>query len=189
MKKLKLIAVIFVLSTNVFAGSRGLHLGVQGMLLSSSTEQGGSGPKGSTVLTQSELLLNRRFFGIGAFFQYDKQGTAQTDMAVGPKLELHFGPIYFEGGYSVMVSRAFTDRSIAKQSGTGYFVGAGVRFMMKKGGGGGGGRGGGGGKPGFYFQASFKYRLQEITKQDDATLSEPIKQMDVYPMIGIGYKF
>jgi len=33
------------------------------------------------------------------------------------------------------------------------------------------------------------YRIQDVKKQDDALLSEPIVQKDGYPLFGIGFIF
>lgn len=151
------------------------------MVLASSTQQGGQGPEGSTILTHSEAQYNKDWWGGGLFYQFDKHGENQTDHAFGPKLELVYGAFYFELGYAFMVERNFTDRAIAKQSGNGLIYGFGWRFNL-----GAAQKGGGGG---MFFQASYKYRTQNIDKQDGVKLSEPIVQTDGYPVFGLGYRF
>lgn len=179
---LGLFLLTFLLAPNrAEAGSKGFHISLTGMALTSSTSQGGQGPQGSTILTHADLFYNFSFWGIGMYMQYDIQGTSQTDTAIGPKAELHLGPFYFELGYAAMMSRAFTDRSIAKQGGSGWLMGLGVRFS------GGKGRRGRGG--GWFFQATYKYRQQFISNQDGSPLSEPIFQIDGYPVFGFGYRF
>lgn len=163
------------------AGERGMHLAVGMMAFMNSTSQGGQGTEGSTVLTQSELFYHGPWWGIGTFFQYDKQGSNETDTAFGPKLELHAGPFYVEGGYAPLMQRAFTDRSIEKQTGNAWLLGVGTRFML--------GTTGGAGKGGIFLQFSYKYRIQNIIKQDNVPISEKIIQKDGYPLFGIGLLF
>lgn len=151
-----------------------------GMLLNSSTKQGGDGPQGSTILTHSEIQYNQSWWGFGLFVQYDRHGNNQQDMAYGPKLELVYLPFYLEIGYALAAERNFNDRSIAKQSGSGTVIGLGVRFKL------GMAQGPGGG---MFFQASYKYRTQNLSKQDGVKLDEPIVQMDGYPVFGLGYQF
>ncbi len=160
------------------------QMSAMAMVLTSSTKQGGQGPEGSTILTHTDIQYNKSWWAAGIYFQYDKHGDSQTDTGLGPKVELVYGPFYFEIGYTFMVSRGFTDRSIAKQSGSGLLLSPGVRFSL---GGAAGGGGGTGGK--WFFQASYKYRTQKLTKQDGVALSENIEQTDGYPVFGLGYKF
>lgn len=162
-------------------GSAGTRVSLMAMALTSSTKQGGNGPQGSTFLTHSELQYNWNWFGLGLYFQYDRHGEAETDTGVGPKLEFDFSPFYLELGYTAKVTRAYTDRSIAQQTGTGSLIGVGVRFSL------GATQSGPGG--GLFFQASYKYRTQTLNQQDGVDLTESIVQVDGYPVVGIGYKF
>lgn len=152
---------------------------VTAMALASSTTQGGEGPAGSSILSQSEYVHGWSNFGLGLFFQYDMQGTSEKDTAYGPKIEFYLGHFFLEVGYAI-VKRAFTDRTIAEQTGDGTIVGLGVRFSL--------GKGGKGGK-GAFFQASYKMRTVNIKQQDGTDLSQPIVQNDSYPLLGIGYSF
>jgi len=169
------------------SGPGSWYAAAMAMVLTSSTKQGGQGPEGSTILTHWEAQYNKSWWGAGLFLQYDKHGDSQSDIAYGPKVELVYGSFFFEIAYAFAVSREFTDRSIAKQTGTGMIFGPGVRFKIATGQGG----GGGGGSPGagLYFEASYKYRTQKLTKQDAVALDEPIEQTDGYPVFGLGYKF
>lgn len=178
-----IITLIGLMPCAAVGGERGMHLALGAMALTNSTSQGGQGPSGSTILTQTELTYHGEWWGAGTFFQYDRQGSNQTDTALGPKLELHHGPFYLEGGYALLMQRAFTDRSIAKQTGSAWVLGMGVRFMLSA------TPGGTGGGPGFFLQFTYKYRIQSIKKQDEAELSEPITQKDGYPLFGIGLLF
>jgi hypothetical protein len=152
------------------------------MFFFNSTEQGGAGPSGSTLLTQTELIFSGKFWSLGVFYQFDKQGTDQTDSGLGPKAELHWKFLYAEFGYSLIMTRAFTDRSIAKQTGSGMYYGVGVRFPLK------GGAGARAGK-GVYLQFNYKFRTQSVTTQDGVDLDQPITQVDGYPTFGLGYDF
>lgn len=180
--------VIFfsVVAVNAHAQSGGgsapgkFHVAAMAMVLTSSTKQGGQGPEGSTILTHSEVVYTKGWWGAGLYFQFDRHGDSQSDTGVGPKLELIYGPFYLELGYTFSVNRGFTDRSIAEQTGDGFLIGPGVRFALGQGGGAGGG---------MFFQASYKYRTQKLEEQDGVPLSEPIEQTDGYPVFGLGYKF
>lgn len=166
-----------LVSINSFAAGKAVaetkwFMATGAMFLTNSSEQGGSGPSGSTLLTQTEL--NYRFnktIGLGTFFQFDKQGASETDILLGPKLDLMFKVLYFEFGYAFLVNRGFTDRTIASQKGSALLFGAGVRVPL-------------GAKT--FLQFSYKYRIQNISEQDGVALSEPIKQTDGYPLFGIG---
>jgi hypothetical protein len=79
-----------------------------------------------------------------------------------------------------MAKRAYTDRTIAEQTGDGIYYGLGARFNL------GAAKGPSGG---WFFQASYKMRTLNIKKQDGAQLDEPIKQTDGFPLIGLGYQF
>ncbi|MEK6580688.1 MAG: hypothetical protein AABZ55_15800 [Bdellovibrionota bacterium] len=185
MNKIIAVAVavlILILPAQSFSGEPGWHFATSLMALSNSTKQGGQGPSGATLLTQTDLHYHFGFWGLGTFFQFDKQGSSETDTAVGPKIELHSGPFYFEYGYAFLMQRAFTDRTIAKQNGSAHVFGIGVRFSL-------GGVGGRGGTSGLFIQSVYKYRIQTIKTQDGAQLSEAISQTDGYPLFGLGYKF
>lgn len=154
-------------------------LSVSLMALTSSTKQGGEGPAGSTVLSQTEYVYAWPDFGAGFFFLYDLQGSTEKDSAYGPKLEAYLDPFYVEVGYAFAATRAYTDRTIAEQTGTGLFYGLGVRFKL----------GPPGPGAGWFFQASYKQRTLNIDKQDGAALGDPIQQTDGYPLVGIGRQF
>ncbi|WP_413288455.1 hypothetical protein [Bdellovibrio sp. HCB337] len=177
---------IFVVSSTVFAagaakatGSKQL-LSASVMALSSSTKQGGEGPSGSTVLSHSEYVYAWPNFGVGMFFQYDMQGTTEKDSTYGPKVETYLDPFYLELGYAISAKRAYTDRTIADQTGDGIYYGLGARFSL------GAGKGPSGG---WFFQASYKFRTLTIKKQDNIAIDEPIQQTDGYPLIGLGLQF
>ncbi|MCC7442798.1 MAG: hypothetical protein IT285_14275 [Bdellovibrionales bacterium] len=144
-----------------------------------SSEQGGEGPEGSTLLTQVDLVKQWEWYGLGFFGQLDKQGEAETDIGFGPKVEIHRGAFYLEGGWIMSVSRAYTDRSIEEQTGYGWLLGFGARFPLGKGGKG----------KGMFLQFSYKYRIHHIKEQDGDALSEPIIQRDGYPLFGLGLQF
>jgi hypothetical protein len=145
-----------------------------------STKQGGSGPGGSTVLTQVDFLKQWSWYGFGVFGQFDLQGSNERDTGFGPKVEIHHGLFYVEGGWILSLNRSFTDRSIAEQTGFGWLAGAGVRFSL---------HGGGAHEAGLFLQFSYKYRVQTIKQQDGKALSEPITQTDGYPLFGLGMRF
>lgn len=183
--------LVFIFAQAIaFAGAKGgggsaaaagkKHLfSISAMALTSSTKQGGQGPSGSTILSQAEYVRDTGFFGYGLFFLYDMQGSKEKDTAYGPKIEFNFDPFFLEYCYAFSVNRAYTDRSIANETGDGSVVGAGMRFSF-------GGKGGGGGN-GWFFQASYKMRTFNIKKQDGAPLDQPVKQEDAYPLIGLGF--
>lgn len=160
------------------AGQKKQIVSFTGMALTSSTTQGGAGPSGSTILSQSEYVYAWPHFGVGFFFLYDLQGQNEKDSAYGPKLELNFNPFFFEFGYIMTAKRAFTDRTIADQTGDGTSMGLGVRFPL-----------GAAAGSGWIFQASYKSRTLNIKKQDGKDLDQPIKQTDGYPLLGLGYQF
>ena len=173
----------FLLAGQSHAGQPGLGLALGGMFLTNSSQQGGSGPSGTTLLTQTDFFYNWTWFGVGVLFQYDKQGSDETDITFGPKLELHWGVFYLEGAYAPLMQQAFTDRSISKQTGSAWLYGVGVRISLS------GSSGGSGGGGGFFFQAAYKYRTQTITQQDGNPISQNIVQSDGYPLFGVGYHF
>ncbi len=164
------------------SGSKGHHFGAGVMALSSSTQQGGQGPTGSTLLTHSEYLYNFENWGLGLFYLMDKQGSSETDTSFGPKLEIYFGAFYIDVGYAMTVTRAYTDRSVANETGSGMYYGLGTRFGL------GAARGGPAGG-GWYFFANYKFRTYTINKQDGVELGEKIIQKDNYPIFGLGYHF
>lgn len=167
------------------AGEKGLHVSAGVMTMMNALKQGGQGPEGLTLLTQSEVNYHFDWTGIGGFIQFDKQGASQTDIAFGPKIEFHKSVFYVEAGYALHAQRTYTDRSIAKESGNGWLFGIGTRFML----GGGPAGGGGSSKGGLFLQFSYKYRIINIRRQDGTILSEPITQKDGYPLFGLGYLF
>lgn len=187
MKKLNLFIVAAVTSLSATALAQGKggagkgpkHLvAFTGIVLASSTTQGGEGPSGSTLLTNTEYVYNWKWFGFGLYTQYDMQGSAQKDSAYGPKLEIRAGSKLFVELAHATAKRAFTDRNIAEQTGDGMIFGAGMRFGVGKAAG-----------KGWMFQATYKYRMLTIKKQDGVDLSDPIKQNDGYPTVGFGYAF
>jgi hypothetical protein len=179
-------AIAAALSRTCLADEKGVRLAVSGMALFNSSEQGGQGPSGSTILTQSDLIYSGRWWSLGGFFGFDKQGSNETDTSLGPKLELHYLGFYVESGWAPYMHRAFTDRSIAQQTGSAWLFGAGVRVPLASSRSA-SSRGGGGGGP--FLQFSYKYRIQNLDQQDGVKLSDTITQRDGYPLFGIGYKF
>ena len=142
------------------------------MALTNSTKQGGQGTEGSTILTQLEGTWHFDWYAAGMFVQYDRQGDSETDFSVGPRIEFTLNPFYLGLGYMAIMSRNFTDRAIEKQSGSGHFIELGVRSQLQ-------------GTP-FFLQTSYKYRTQIIEEQDGEELSEPITQVDGYPLFSVG---
>ena len=153
-------------------------LGAGLMVLNSETQQGGVGPSGSTVLTQIDFVKIYKMIGYGIVFNYDKHGQNEVDSSYGLKLEFHMDKFYFEGAYLISAKRAYTDRSIAEETGDGLLYGFGARFPIGR-----------GGDKGPFFHASYKIKIQNLKKQDGISLSEPIKQTDGYPIFGFGYNF
>ena len=151
------------------------------MFLTNSTQQGGQGPSGSTLLTHSSLYRDFTWWGLGTFFGYDKQGTAETDTTLGPMAHMFFGPFYFELGYALMLNQGFTDRTVANRKGSALYYGAGVRVGL-------GSAGSSGGK-GFFLDFSYKLRTQWVKEQDGVILSEKITQSDGFPIFGLGLTF
>lgn len=171
---LMLILLPSVAAAQTDAPRQGMSTAFGVMALTNSTKQGGQGTEGSTVLTQWDATWHFDWYAAGIFVQYDKQGDSETDFAAGPRLELTYNPFYFGIGYMLTMSRNFTDRAIAKQTGGGNFVELGVRSQLD---------------PMFFIQSSYKYRTQTIKSQDDEDLSEPITQVDGYPLFGLGMQF
>lgn len=146
------------------------------MALSSSVSQGGTGPSGSSILSRSEFVWAYNYWGIGAMFDYDMHGQNEKDSAYGIKLETYLSNVFFEFGYFLSAKRAYTDRAVADETGTGSVIGLGARFPVGK-----GGR--------TFFHASYKMKTQTLTKQDGIDLSEPITQTYGYPVFGFGLSF
>lgn len=149
------------------------------MILNSSTVQGGAGPSGSSILSRSEFVWAYEHFGFGPIFDYDLHGSNEKDSAYGLKIETYYSNFYLELGYLISAKRAYTDRAIESETGTGYVYGLGARFPLGKSNKG----------SGAFFHASYKFKTQTLTKQDGVDLSEPIKQSDGYPVFGFGYSF
>ena len=145
------------------------------MALTNSSKQGGQSSAGSTILTEADVSDHFDWWAVGLYTQLDKQGANETDLALGPRLELTYDPFYFEAGYAVLMHRSFVDRAIAEQTGSGYTLGLGARFPLD-------------GGPTF-LQFSYEYRIEQVTKQDGAKLDEPITQVDGYPLFGVGVSF
>lgn len=175
--KLWLVCLLTLAAVPARAGMTGMNISASTLALTSSTQQGGQGPVGSTILTQGDMVYSWDWIAIGMFYLFDLQGSSQKDHAVGPKIEFSWGPFYIEGGWAIMARRDFTDRSIATQNGNGWFAGIGVRFGLES------------ETDGFFFQASYKIRVQNINSQDGVALSEPIRIQDGYPLVGIGINF
>lgn len=160
-----------------FAGMTGMNISATTLALTSSTKQGGQGPGGSTLLTHFDMVYNWSWYGIGLSYSLDLQGSAEKDHVLSPKIEFHMDEFYLESGFSVMVQRSFTDRSIASQTGNGWYVGLGVRFGLES------------PDTGWFFQASYKLRTLNISKQDGVALSEAITIVDGFPLVGLGLNF
>jgi hypothetical protein len=169
-----------LVASEAHAGTRGTYFATGGMALTNSSQQGGKGPSGSTLLTHTDLFYNWDWYAFGGFLQYDKQGASETDLNVGPKFDFNSGPFYMDVGYAVLAQRAYTDRSIAKQTGAGWLFGAGVRVPLGQ---------SSSGINGWFLQFSYKYRMLTIKKQDGALISQPITQKDGYPVFGLGMQF
>lgn len=176
------LAAILLLASSPAIAGMSLTTGV--MALTNSTKQGGQGARGSTILTESQLMYMGSFWGLGGYFEYDRHGKNQVDTAAGPKLELGFYPLFIEGGYAAFLQRAYTDRSIANQRGSGFFGGAGMRFYIA----GKGANAKGAAKSGLYVQFKYRYRTQQIKKQDGVALDERLTQVDGYPLFGLGFE-
>lgn len=190
MKYISTLLILFLVSTKAFGqakgggggggSSGGKHFfGTGIMFLNSETKQGGTGPTGSTLLSQTDFVRTWKKLGYGVTFNYDKHGKNQTDSSYGLKLEYHIDKFYLEFGYLLKATRAYTDRSIAEETGSGMMYGFGARFPI--------GRGGKGG--GAFFHASYKIKTQTLKQQDGVDISEPITQTDGYPLFGFGYNF
>ncbi|MGZ3686821.1 MAG: hypothetical protein ACXVBW_00890 [Bdellovibrionota bacterium] len=166
------------------ANDWGFHGLAMGMPLGNSAEQGGAGPGGVTVLSQFEAGVHWRYVGAGVFGQIDRQGSNETDIQVGPKIEARFMILFAEGGFAPLLWRNFTDRSIASQRGFAWHATIGVRFPVKisflpK-------------LPdsqGFFMEGCYTFRIMYIMTQDGTNLSDPIIQRDAYPIFGMGYRF
>ena len=180
--RLLILSFIFFISVNSYAqkssssgGKAKKIISVGIMIISSNTTQGGTGPSGSTVLTQSEFVWAFNHVGIGAMFEYDLHGSNEKDSAYGIKAEAYLSNFYLELGYLISAKRAYTDRAIAAETGTGLIYGFGARFPIST--------------KGAFFHASYKFKTQTLNKQDGVDISEPITQRDGYPLFGFGYSF
>lgn len=160
-------------------GSPKYIFGTAVMFMNSETQQGGAGPSGSTLLSQTDLLKSWKNLGYGIVFNYDKHGKNETDSSYGIKFEYRLDKFYFEAAYLIAAKRAYTDRSIAEETGDGMMYGFGARFPIGK----------GGKTSGPFFSASYKIKTQTLKKQDGVDISEPIKQSDGYPLFGFGIGF
>ncbi len=181
-------AVGLLLATSLPAEARTgtLHIAAGAMALTNSSTVNGSGPSGTTVLTQWDFMISHNWMAGGLFFQYDKQGSNQTDTMFGPKVEVFWRVFFAEFGYGFIMNRAFTDRTIATQKGTGFYYGLGVHVPL----GGGGGGGGEASRPkGLFLQFTYKFRTQNVSSQDGVLVPYTIRQWDGYPLFGLGYGF
>jgi len=184
MRTIPALALVFIGSTCLhlqFAqgAALGPHFDVGGMFLNNALDQGGQGPSGSSLLTQVDFFWNFPWVGFGVFAQYDRQGAGETDFGAGPKMEIHYGPLFLDAGYGVLMSRAFNDRAISRQNGAGYYFGLGFRAYLSK----------EADLGGFFLQFSYRFRTVSIRTQDGVALTEPIRQLDGYPLVGVGYSF
>lgn len=171
-----LVAAAAWMAPQARAGVQGLHASIGGIAMVNSLEQGGSGPSGFTLLTQGEVFWNFPFVGVGAFIGFDKQGSVETDINIGPKIELHYGPFFVESGYGLILSRAFSDRSISGQGGQSFYAGPGFRLILGK----------DADLGGVFVQVAYRFRVFSVRNQDGAALSEPIRQFDGYPIVSVG---
>lgn len=187
MKRFALSLILTMLVTTPALARVSFSTGI--MALTNDTKQGGQGAGGSTVLTQTDFTYHGSWWGAGLYFQYDKQGTAEVDIAAGPRFEATWNPFFVEYGYAIKMNRSFTDRAIKEQEGKGYTLGVGARFPLGASAGGGAGGAMEGGVSGTFLQFSYKFRTQQITTQDGDKLDEPITQTDGYPMFSIGFGF
>lgn len=158
-----------------FAKNENYLLSTAFIIQSTKTQQAGQASEGSTILSQTEFVIQKKNnWGYGLLYQYDQQGSFQKDTAFGLKLEGNYKKIYFDLGYLLSVQRVYNDRTYEKESGDGYYLGFGARIdLYKK----------------MYLNLNYKYRVQNIKKQDSNTLAEPITQTDSYPLIGLGVQF
>ena len=162
-----------------------LHVAGGAMALTNSSTVNGNGPSGTTILTQWDFMVSNKWYGGGLFFQYDKQGSNETDTMFGPKVEVFWKVFFAEFGYGFIMNRAFTDRTIATQKGTGFYYGVGVHVPL----GGSSGGGSDGRSKGPFLQFTYKFRTQNVTQQDGVVVPYTIRQWDGYPLFGLGYGF
>ncbi|MCC2678623.1 MAG: hypothetical protein K0R29_1199 [Pseudobdellovibrio sp.] len=175
-----IIFIILITCQLSFANSKGgkkklVSVGL--MALNSSVSQGGTGPSGSSVLTRSEFVYGWQHWGLGAIFDYDLHGSNEKDSAYGIKVEGYLSDFFLEIGYLISAKRAYTDRTIAEETGTGTVLGFGARFPLGR------------GTSKTFFHASYKMKTQTLTQQDGVSLSEPITQTYGYPVFGFGWEF
>lgn len=170
---------IFILSSFVtataFAQAKRVYRTSLSLIpLATSTKQAGNGPEGSTIMTQFEFGVHKPFWGYGIIYQYDQHGDFQKDIGLGLKLEANYKAMYVDVGYLVNVQRVYSDRTYEKETGDGYYFGLGARVELGK---------------RYFFNLTYKYRVHNIKKQDETSLSDPIIQTDSYPLLGIGVSF
>ncbi|MES2803734.1 MAG: hypothetical protein V4654_14675 [Bdellovibrionota bacterium] len=165
---------LFVTTTAFAQANRVYRTSLSLIPLTTSTKQAGNGPEGSTVMTQFEFGVHKPFWGYGLFYQYDQHGDFQKDLGLGLKLEANYKALYMDVGYLVSVQRIYADRTYEKETGDGYYFGLGARVELSK---------------RYFFNLTYKYRVHNIKKQDDISLSDPIIQTDSYPLLGLGVSF
>lgn len=169
-----IILSVFISATALAQAKRVYRTSLSLIPLTTSTKQAGNGPEGSTILSQFEFGVHQPFWGYGIFYQYDQHGDFQKDIGLGLKLEATYKAMYMDVGYILNVQRVYSDRTYEKETGDGYYFGLGGRVELGK---------------KYFFNLSYKYRVHNIKKQDDVTLSDPIIQTDSYPLLGIGVSF
>lgn len=179
MKTQKYTFIIFIVSFFValttLAQSKNVYRTSLSLIpLATSTKQAGNGPEGSTIMTQFEFAVHKPFWGYGLIYQYDQHGDFQKDTGLGLKLEATYKAMYIDLGYLLAVERVYDDRTYAKETGDGYYVGIGGRVEFSK---------------RYFFNLTYKYRVHTLKKQDDTALSDPIIQTDSYPLLGVGVSF
>lgn len=170
-----ILVLSFFVSLSVMAQAKRVYrTSLSFIPLATSTKQAGNGPEGSTLLTQFEFGVHKPFWGYGLFYQLDQHGDFQKDTGLGLKLEATYKAMYFDLGYLIDVTRVYNDRTYEKETGDGYYVGFGGRINFGK---------------RYFFNLKYTYRVQNIKKQDDTALSDPIVQTDSYPLLGVGVSF
>ena len=172
---ISILAVILFASLASFAQAKRVYRTSFSFIpLATSTKQAGNGPEGSSLMTQFDFGVHKPFWGYGLFYQMDQHGDFQKDTGLGLKLEANYKAMYLDLGYLIDVTRVYNDRTYEKETGDGYYVGIGGRINFGK---------------RYFFNLKYTYRVQNIKKQDDAALSDPIVQTDSYPLLGVGVSF
>lgn len=169
-----LILSLFISGTAFAQAKRVYRTSLSLIPLTTSTKQAGNGPEGSTIMTQFEFAVHQPFWGYGLIYQYDQHGDFQKDTGFGLKLEATYKAVYVDVGYLLDVQRVYDDRTYEKETGDGYYFGLGARVELGK---------------NYFFNLTYKYRVHNIKKQDDTSLSDPIVQTDSYPLLGLGVSF